>query len=100
MPDDAQVRFVAEKRMPASARVLNQPIALRDGDDVVAEESAKIANLLPEQQRVRVRIAVGLEQERVSALNADVLVIAVAGGKALVGVMAEEARQRVTDSRG
>jgi hypothetical protein len=86
--------------MPASARVLSQPVALRDGDDVVAEEAAEIPDLLTEQQRVRVRIAIDREQERVSALDADVLVIAVASGEALVGVMAEKARQCVTDSRG
>jgi len=97
MPDHAQAAFLSEKCVAASARILNEPVAFGDGDDAVAEQATQIPHLLAEQQRVRVPVAVGREQQRVTALDADVLVIAVARRETFVGVMAEEARQRVTD---
>jgi len=48
---------------------------------------------------VRVGITVSGEEQRMAALNADVLVITVPVDETLIGVVAEEARQGVTDTR-
>ena len=87
-----------EKRMPAEARVFLEPVAGGDVADAVAEQSAEIADLLLEGRGVSVGIVALRKQQRVPALRADVFVTAVAIGKLLVVMLAEEARERVPHS--
>jgi len=65
--------------------------------DLVTEEPAEVTHLLLESWRRRVRIARGVEEQRMPALRADVLVTAVAIGEFLVVVLAEKTRQGVTN---
>jgi len=87
-----------QERMPAEARVLLEPVARRDVARAMAEQAAEVAHLLLERRRRRIRIVLRLEQQRVPALRADVFMTAVAIGELLVVVLAEEARQRVTNA--
>jgi hypothetical protein len=98
MPDVPGNRRLLQKRMAAETRVLLESIARRHVTNAVAEQTAQVAHLLLERRRRRIRIALGVEQERMSALRADVFVTAVAIGEFLVVVLAEEARQRVTNA--
>jgi len=83
----------------AEAGVFLEAVARRDVARAVAEQAAEVAHLLLERRRRRIRIVLRLEQQRVPALRADVFMTAVAIGELLVVVLAEEARQRVTDAR-
>jgi hypothetical protein len=98
MPDVPGHRRFLQERVPAEARVLLESIARRHVTNAVAEQAAKVADFLLERRRRRIRIALGIEQQRVSALRADVFVTAVAIGELLVVVLAEEARQRMTNA--
>ena len=84
--------------MPAEARVLLEAVARRHMTDAVAEQTAEVAHLFLEGRRRRIRIALRIEEQRVAALRADVLVAAVAVGELLVIVLAEKARQGVTNA--
>jgi len=99
MPDLAPHLRLLEEGVTAEARVLLESVAHRDVARAVAEEAAEVAHFLLERRRRRIRIVLGLEQQRMPALRAHVFVTAVAIGELLVIVLAEEARQRVTHAR-
>jgi len=88
-----------ERMATVNAGVLLEAVARRDVADAVAEEAAEVAHFLLERRRRRIRIVLGVEQQRMPALRADVFMTAVAIGELLVVVLAEEARQRVTHAR-
>ena len=85
--------------MPAKAGVLLQPVARRDVPGAMPEQAAEVADFLPERRRRRIGIVFGLEQQWMPALRADVFMAAVPVGEFLVGVFAEEARQRMPHAR-
>jgi hypothetical protein len=64
---------------------------------MMSEKTAEVADLLLEEDRFGVGVVVNVEDERVSALHASVLAMIVSLGHFGVGVVAEEARQRVPD---
>jgi hypothetical protein len=88
-----------EERMPAETRILLESVARRDVTRTVSEHAAQVTHFFLERRRRRVRIVLGLEQQRMAALRADVFVAAVAIGELLVVVLAEEARQRMPHAR-
>jgi hypothetical protein len=88
-----------QKRVAAEARVLFEPVARRDVADAMPEETAQVTHLLLERRRRRIRIVLGVEQQWMAALRADVFVTAVAIGELLVVVLAEKTRQRVANTR-
>lgn len=88
-----------EEGVPAEARILLEPVTRRHMTDAVAEEAAEVAHLLPERRRRAVGIVFGVEQERVPALDAHIFMAPVAVGQLFILMLAEEARQRVTDAR-
>jgi hypothetical protein len=90
--------YVLQKRMAAEARVLLESVARRHVTNAVAEQTAEVAHLFLERRRRRIRIALRIEQQRMSALGADVFVTAVAIGELFVVVLAKEARQGVTNA--
>ena len=63
----------------------------------MTEEPAEVSHFLLERGRRRIRIAVGVEQQRMPALRAGIFVTAVPIGEFLVVVLAEETRQGVTN---
>jgi hypothetical protein len=99
MTDLAPHLRLFQERVTAEARVLLESVACRDVARAMAEQAAEVAHLLLERRRRRIRIVLRFEQQRMPALRADVFVAAVAIGKLLVVVLAEEARQRVTHTR-
>ena len=90
---------VFEERMAAEAGVFHEAIARGDRVDAVAEQAAGVADSLVEDVAVRERIRRRREDERMPASDADVLVMPVTPGEQHVGVVPQEARQRVPDMR-
>jgi hypothetical protein len=84
--------------MTAETGIFLEAVARRDVAHAMPEHTAQVAHFLLEGRRGRVRIVLGIEQQRVSALGADIFVTAVAIGELLVVVLVEEARQRVSDT--
>src|SRR5262245_41276898 len=87
-----------QEAVAAEARILFQSIASRHVTDSVAEEPAEIPDLFLEVRSRGVGIALGVEQQRMPALRADIFVTAVAIDELFVVVLAEKARQRVTNA--
>jgi len=88
---------VLEEGVPAEARVLFKSVARGHVTNAVTEQAARVSHRLLEVRRRGVRIARGVEEQRMPALRADVLVTAVAIGEFLVVVLAEKTRQGVTN---
>ena len=88
---------ILEERMTAEACIFSESVPQGDLADSMAEQAAQVTDLLPERRAPRIRIAVGLEQQRVTALRADVFMMPIAPGQWLVGVSTKEARQGVPD---
>jgi hypothetical protein len=65
---------------------------------VVPEQPAQIADSLVESARGAEGIRVAWKQQRMAALHAGVFHVAIASADRLVGVVAQETRERVTDS--
>ena len=99
MLHDDQIALGLQKRVPAETCVLDKPIARGDPRDPVTDQPAQITNLLVEDGGVGVRIAIGGKQQRVTALHAHVLVIAVAIDQPLICVMSEKTREGMSDAR-
>src|SRR5258706_8870161 len=89
-----------EERVPASAGVLGEALPLADHVHVMPEEVAQVADLLVEEGRIRVGITADGEEQGVAAADARVLVVTVAGARADVGVVTEEAAQDVAGGGG
>ena len=99
MADLSGYRGFLQKRVAAEARVLLEAIAGCDVANAMPDKTAQVAHLLLERRRRRIRIVLGIEQQGMSALRADVFVTAVAIGELLVVMLAEKTRQRVTNAR-
>jgi hypothetical protein len=99
MPDAPEARGVQQEGVAAAARIFGESAATADYVDRVAGQAAKIAHPLGEGPGSGVRVRRALEQQRVAAADADVFVVAVSLGRALVRVVSEETRQRVADTR-
>jgi hypothetical protein len=88
-----------EERVAAEARIFLKAVPRRDEPGAMTEQPASIAHLLLERRRRRIRIAPGIEQQRMPALRAHVFVTTVTIGELLVIMLAEKTRQRVTHTR-
>ena len=84
MPDAPGHRRLLQERVAAETRVLLEAVARRDVARAMAEQAAQVAHLLLERRRRRIRIALRIEQQRMPALGANVLVAAIAIGELLV----------------
>jgi hypothetical protein len=89
-----------QERVAAAAGVFGEPLPGADHVHGVAGEPAEVAHLLPERSRVSVGVGAALEQERVPTTDAHVFVVAVPRPGGRVGVMPEEAGERVPDAGG
>ena len=98
MPDLAPHLCLLQERVTAEARVLLESVARRDVARAMAEQAAQVAHFFLEGRRRRIGIVLGVEEERMAALRADVFVTAVAIGELFVVVLAEKARERVTNA--
>ena len=58
--------------------------------DVMPEHTAEVSHFLVEERNIGIRITILCEQQRMTALHADVLVIAVSVGEPLIRVMPQE----------
>jgi hypothetical protein len=92
-------RFRPQESVAASTRVLGETVSGGHQRYVMPEYSAEVPHFLVEDGSFGVGITVSREEEGVAALNADVLVMAVALDKALICVMAKETRERMTNAR-
>jgi hypothetical protein len=99
MPYQCDLRLGPQESVAASTRVLREAISGGHLRDAVSKYSAKVPHFLVELGGLGVRVAISGEEERMAALNADILVMAVALHQALIRVMAKEARERMTDPR-
>jgi hypothetical protein len=99
MPDAPQARGFQQEGVAAAARIFGESAATADHVDRVAGQAAEIAHPLREGPGYGVRVRRALEQQGVAAADADVFVVAVPRGRALVRVVSEETRQRVADTR-
>jgi hypothetical protein len=97
MPDLSFDPGLGEERMPAEAGVLLEPVARRDVPHLVPENAAQVSHLLPERRRCRIGIVLGIEQQRMPALGAHIFMTSVAVRELFVGVLAEKARQGMTN---
>jgi hypothetical protein len=91
--------LVLQKRMPAETGVLQEAVAWGHLVHPVAKEAACIAHLLVEAVATGEGVDIRPKDERVTAPDTHVLVMAVPFGKSDVCVMAQEARQRMPDPR-
>jgi hypothetical protein len=94
--DSCDFRFRPQKSVAASARVLYETVPSGHARHVMTEYSAEVPHLLVEQRRAGVGIAGSGKEQRMPALNADVLVIVVPIDEVLIRVVSEKTGQRVT----
>lgn len=86
-----------QEGVAAVARTLAEAVPVGNHVHVMAEDAAAIPDFLVEDRRLAVGIVVGLEHERVAALNADVFAMAIAFDQVGVRVVTEKARERMPD---
>jgi hypothetical protein len=98
MTDDVAVAWLTDKGVTAMACVLRASGPLADMMDAMAEHATEIADPLPEEHSIGVRILLHAEEERVPAACAGVFGMAVASANPLVRVMAEETGERMPDA--
>lgn len=91
------VAFRFQEGVATMARELAKAITVHDHVHLMSEETAAVADLLIEHGRIGVGGVVNVEDERVAALHAGVLAMLVSIDHLGVGVVAEEAGQRVPD---
>jgi|SRR5687767_14097461 len=104
MADDLRIAWrqtfgfvdLLEERVPAKTRELLVAVARGDVTHMMSKQAAQIAHFLLEGGGRPIRIVVGVEQQRMSALRADVFMTPIALGELLVMMLAEKARERVT----
>ena len=84
---------------PQWASVLLKSFTRGDTVDAMSEQAAEIPHLFLEKPRRRIRVSGRGKKQWVSALNADVLVVPSRSAMRHLGVVAEEAGQRVTHAR-
>ena len=97
MADLPLSRGVLQEAVTAVAGIFDEPLARRDRGHAMAEQPARVSNLLGEARGSREPVGPRREDQRVAAAHADVFVHAAAIREAHVGVMAEEARHCVPD---
>ena len=98
MPNHLFAGGMLDKGVPAVASVLDSAGAPRDRMHRVAEQAAQVSDLLGEAVAGRVRVAAARKQQRVPAVDAGVFGVTMTLARPFVGVVAEEARQRVPDA--
>jgi hypothetical protein len=97
VPDLAGAGLSAKEAVAASAGILHEPVPFGDRLDVVAENSAGIADLLGEAVPPVEPVSIRPEDQRMPAAHTGILVHAVARRNPRVGVMAQKAGERVAD---
>ena len=100
-----EVGELLQEGVSAEARILLEPVARRHVTDAVAEKSAEVADFLIEGWGRRpfrgafecggVGVVLGVEQQRMAALDAHVFVASVAFAQPFILMLAEETRQCV-----
>lgn len=90
---------VFQEAVAAVAGVLDEALPRGDRRHAMAEQPAGISHLLGEARAIGESIGALGEHQRMAAAHADVLMNPSSIGEAHVGVMPEEARQRVSDVR-
>ena len=96
MLDRRHLRVRSQKGVTASARVFYETVPSGHARHVMTEYSAEVPHLLVEQRRAGVGIAVSGKQQRMPALNTDVLMIVVPIDEVLIRVVSEKTGQRMT----
>ncbi len=76
--------------------ILRETVTERDGSYSMTEETAQVADFLPETFTCGKRIRAGRVDQRVAATHADVLVNGVSIDETHVGVMPQKAGQRMS----
>ena len=99
MAYEMRARFRFQEAVAAVARVLGESVARRHRADAVSEQTARVAHLLAEPLAAGEGIRGLWIDERMAAAYADVLTHSVPVCETHVGVMPQEARQRMTDVR-
>jgi hypothetical protein len=99
MPDRGEARSVLEKRMAAPAAVFNAAFTLGHARHAMAEQAAEIADALLEASGLAIWVVSIAEQQRVPAPDADILATPMPIRERYVGVVPQEARQCVPDTR-
>jgi hypothetical protein len=99
MPDQCDLRLGPQEGVATSTRVLREAIPCSHLRNAMTKYSAKVPHFLVELGSLGVRIAISREEQGMTALHADVLVMAVALHESLIRVMAKEARERMTNAR-
>src|SRR5688572_12523940 len=96
--DEVAPRWLLNEAVAAVAGVFRASVALGDGMHMVPKQAAEIPHAFGELPSPAVGVVTGREQQWMAAANTGVLGMAVSFGNPLVGVVAEEARQRVADA--
>lgn len=97
MAYELRARFRFQEAVAAVARVFGESVARRHRADAVSEQTARVAHLLAEPLAAGEGVRGPWIDERMAAAHTDILVHSVPVRETDVGVMAQEARQRVTD---
>ena len=99
MAYESCVPFRFQEAVAAVARVFGESVARRHRADAVSEQTARVAHLFAEPLAAGEGIRGLRIDEGMAAAHADILVHAVPVCETHVGVMPQEARQRMTDVR-
>jgi hypothetical protein len=87
-----------DEAVAAVAGVLDAAVPLAHPMHAMSEESAGVADSLLESIPRAVRVRVERKQQRMTALDAPVFGVTVPNANRFIGMVAEEARQRVADA--
>lgn len=98
MTDDRSAGGVLDERMAALAGVFGPAVPFRHDVHAVPEDAAEVPDALVEPRAPVVWITSNSEQQRMPALHAGVFPVAVSLTDRLVRVVAQEARQGMTDA--
>src|SRR5688572_32918539 len=100
MADDPCAELRLQETVAAVAGVLGKAVARRDRVDVVPEQPAQVADLLPEQLTIGEGInPLGLD-ERMRAPDADIFAHSVAIRESGLGMLTQTTGERVPDVGG
>jgi hypothetical protein len=97
--DDVQGAVRLQERVTAVTGVLGKPIPRRHEMNPMPEKAAQVADPFSKTFSGHIRIVDGLEEQRVSALHASVLVMPMPARHPHVCMLSEEARQRMAHAR-
>lgn len=100
MPDFACAARRLQETVPAVTRVFHEAVARRDRRNTVAEQPARISDLLGKVADLGKSVGAGRKDQGMTATDAHVLVHAVALGQAYIRVMPKKTGERVAHMRG